>query len=230
MLPLSKKDAQPHARSLLANILPETLLLTLPAIYFVGPVFLMKTIPLIESPLKTTWIYMCLNALLQSFVLCHLWKWSKGLDNIKETKFINSKNWLKGSMSVIMCWLVLHYVCILFGAPFFASIFETTTWAMLATTLFLVPGLCILGTDHHLYLRVIIGGLYENQTERFMYFLSLCMAICSWISPIVIPLDWDRPWQKWPIPCIVGVVIGYSIGVFMSLIVTIRERKTAKLN
>jgi phosphatidylinositol glycan class F len=27
----------------------------------------------------------------------------------------------------------------------------------------------------------------------------------------VIPLDWDRPWQLWPIPCVLGAVGGYAL-------------------
>ena len=30
---------------------------------------------------------------------------------------------------------------------------------------------------------------------------------------MVIPLDWDRPWQKWPIPCVAGAVAGFGVGV-----------------
>lgn len=27
-----------------------------------------------------------------------------------------------------------------------------------------------------------------------------------------IPLDWDRPWQVWPISCVVGAAVGYAAG------------------
>jgi len=28
----------------------------------------------------------------------------------------------------------------------------------------------------------------------------------------VIPLDWNKPYQIWPIPCILGAVIGNLVG------------------
>jgi len=33
-------------------------------------------------------------------------------------------------------------------------------------------------------------------------FLVTC--ICTWMGAIAVPLDWDRPWQKWPIPCLLS--------------------------
>ncbi|CAR24859.1 mannose-ethanolamine phosphotransferase GPI11 [Lachancea thermotolerans CBS 6340] len=42
------------------------------------------------------------------------------------------------------------------------------------------------------------------------YFISI--AIGCWISCIVIPLDWDRDWQQWPTPLIVGAYAGAFVG------------------
>ncbi|AET38697.1 mannose-ethanolamine phosphotransferase GPI11 Ecym_3198 [Eremothecium cymbalariae DBVPG len=49
------------------------------------------------------------------------------------------------------------------------------------------------------------------------YFISI--AIGCWISCVVIPLDWDRPWQAWPTPIVIGGYIGaffgYTFGSFL---------------
>ncbi|CCH58094.1 hypothetical protein TBLA_0A02940 [Henningerozyma blattae CBS 6284] len=49
------------------------------------------------------------------------------------------------------------------------------------------------------------------------YFIVILFG--SWISCIVIPLDWDRDWQRWPVPIIigsyVGAFLGYSIGSYV---------------
>ncbi|KFY64418.1 hypothetical protein V497_01704 [Pseudogymnoascus sp. VKM F-4516 (FW-969)] len=34
----------------------------------------------------------------------------------------------------------------------------------------------------------------------------------AWIGAIPIPLDWDRPWQAWPITVAVGAYVGWGIG------------------
>ncbi|GAB1868094.1 hypothetical protein CAJAP_09173 [Camponotus japonicus] len=40
----------------------------------------------------------------------------------------------------------------------------------------------------------------------------------TWLGAIVNPLDWDRPWQAWPIPCIIGALLGYLIAHFVILL------------
>ncbi|EDO18874.1 hypothetical protein Kpol_1023p43 [Vanderwaltozyma polyspora DSM 70294] len=49
-----------------------------------------------------------------------------------------------------------------------------------------------------------------------IYFIFIVLG--GWISCVVIPLDWDREWQAWPIPVIVGsylgAFVGYSISAF----------------
>ncbi|CUS23736.1 LAQU0S11e03092g1_1 [Lachancea quebecensis] len=42
------------------------------------------------------------------------------------------------------------------------------------------------------------------------YYISI--AIGCWVSCIVIPLDWDRDWQQWPTPLIVGAYTGAFVG------------------
>lgn len=49
------------------------------------------------------------------------------------------------------------------------------------------------------------------------YFIAI--VIGGWLSCVVIPLDWDRDWQAWPIPVVVGsylgAFVGYSIGAYI---------------
>ena len=38
-------------------------------------------------------------------------------------------------------------------------------------------------------------------------------SLGAWCGAMVIPLDWDRPWQKWPVPCVAGAVAGSGWGL-----------------
>ncbi|KAH8027608.1 hypothetical protein HPB51_007158 [Rhipicephalus microplus] len=29
----------------------------------------------------------------------------------------------------------------------------------------------------------------------------------AWIGAVALVLDWDRPWQQWPTPCVVGSLL-----------------------
>jgi len=49
----------------------------------------------------------------------------------------------------------------------------------------------------------------------------------AWLGSIVIPLDWDRPWQAWPVPCVLGAFLFYSIGAVVGLVVSIVMRQRA---
>ena len=33
-----------------------------------------------------------------------------------------------------------------------------------------------------------------------------------------IPLDWERPWQVWPVSCVCGVAIGYAAGLTIGVL------------
>lgn len=44
------------------------------------------------------------------------------------------------------------------------------------------------------------------------------VLFCTWLSAFVLPLDWNRPWQAWPIPCVIGALIGYFVAHFITFI------------
>ena len=44
-----------------------------------------------------------------------------------------------------------------------------------------------------------------------MYFSKFILT-----GALVIPLDWDRWWQEWPIPSCFGALIGFLIGALIS--------------
>jgi len=51
-------------------------------------------------------------------------------------------------------------------------------------------------------------SLFENSLLLQMQF---CCLGC-WCGAFPIPLDWDRPWQAWPISCVYGALLGYAVG------------------
>jgi phosphatidylinositol glycan class F len=44
------------------------------------------------------------------------------------------------------------------------------------------------------------------------YIQGLSPLVGAWLGAVVIPLDWERPWQQWPISCVLGAVVGQAIG------------------
>ena len=63
----------------------------------------------------------------------------------------------------------------------------------------------------------IVNTLYVNALGAF---------VGAWFGAFPIPLDWDRPWQEWPISCNIGLTLGASLGNCVSLYRNYQLRKT----
>lgn len=51
-----------------------------------------------------------------------------------------------------------------------------------------------------------------------MYSSMIGGMLGSWAACVVIPLDWNRPWQYWPIPNSVGTIAGSILGVIIGFL------------
>lgn len=88
-------------------------------------------------------------------------------------------------------------IIILFGAPFVQHLFLTWLLALHANFLAYPALYSVFNCDFKV-------GLWKK------YFIAILVG--GWISCIVIPLDWDRDWQAWPIPVVVGIYLGAFVG------------------
>ncbi|CAH8599630.1 unnamed protein product [Heterobilharzia americana] len=53
----------------------------------------------------------------------------------------------------------------------------------------------------------------SSKEEKFVAFMGYGCIIGAWLSAGFLILDWDRPWQAWPIPCVVGAFLGVIVGL-----------------
>ncbi|RLU22320.1 hypothetical protein DMN91_004598 [Ooceraea biroi] len=110
---------------------------------------------------------------------------------------------------------------VLFGAPVLTDHEETTMLVITLLTLTFVPTSLHLGVDSALDILV---GAYAQKGNILADALRINIQttiLGTWLGATVIPLDWDRPWQAWPIPCVIGALLGYLIGHFVTLIRTL---------
>ncbi|CEP63746.1 mannose-ethanolamine phosphotransferase GPI11 LALA0_S09e01574g [Lachancea lanzarotensis] len=100
----------------------------------------------------------------------------------------------------VPCMLII----ILLGAPI--SMLLKETWLLAAHCCILT-----LPAVYSIFKCNFKVGIFKK------YFIAV--AIGCWISCVVIPLDWDRDWQNWPTPLVVGAYlgafVGYSIGPYV---------------
>lgn len=124
---------------------------------------------------------------------------------------------------------VVYYIAIiLFGAPVFMHHEETTMLTITLTCLTFVPASLHLGTDTAL--DIIIGTQMQkgNVLVDAVKMNIQITLLGTWLGAIVIPLDWDRPWQAWPIPCVTGALLGYMIAHFITLAKTLPMLRLGK--
>ncbi|KAG5418704.1 GPI11 [Candida metapsilosis] len=130
--------------------------------------------------------------------------------------------------SILVSFLLavpLFATLILLGAPVYKFSFKTLCLALHLSQLIFTP------------LLVLYELQFENFTLLFhqqrIYFTifrhpvlsSVLLSLgCCWLGVIPIPLDWDRPWQQWPITLLVGGYAGGVVGSVLSLVVNIWHR------
>lgn len=75
-----------------------------------------------------------------------------------------------------------------------------------------------LGFDLGRWFRTIVQRKTEGTAEHRLVCGIYSLWAGAWVSSVVIPLDWDRAWQKFPIPNAVGAMLfclSTAIGLFV---------------
>lgn len=116
--------------------------------------------------------------------------------------------------------LVYHITAILFGAPLLTETEGTSVFALLLAVLTATPLLLNFGPTQtaNVFLRFTAYDGSDVHTQICLYTVRITL-LGAWLGATVIPLDWDRPWQKWPIPCCLGAIAGHvAAQVFVLLL------------
>ncbi|CAH3122798.1 unnamed protein product [Porites lobata] len=121
--------------------------------------------------------------------------------------------------------VVFHVIAILFGAPVYEQSEETFCWALFMSHLVSLPACSLLGIQLELVPRIFFSMWSEATPEAYFQCSILCTLIGAWLGAFPIPLDWDRPWQVWPIPCVIGAIVGYIIGLGAAVVMFAMNEK-----
>ncbi|XP_035731956.1 phosphatidylinositol-glycan biosynthesis class F protein-like [Vespa mandarinia] len=142
------------------------------------------------------------------------------------TKYI--KEGFKFLITSIILSIIYYFLIVMFGAPVFNQHEETTMLTIILTCLTFVPA------SLHLGVNTAVNILTGRETQKDNIFINAANIVIkttllgTWTGAIVIPLDWDRPWQVWPIPCVTGALLGYTIAHFIILFKTLPTLKQSK--
>ena len=128
-----------------------------------------------------------------------------------DATYLLRSDWSYRLYSVIFSFLagfvVFYFLSVLFGGKLVSS--PSAVWAVVQSAFCAVP------LSFHFYdpprhdksRSTLLGKQYEALLVP-----AVSSVLGSYFGCCVIPLDWNEPWQTWPIPGIAGCVIGALLG------------------
>jgi len=112
----------------------------------------------------------------------------------------------------------MHILFVLFGAPLSIASTKTALLSSHISALTFVPMSCVVGFRGEAWSRLLSRGVPLSHGELVAYIPAAGALIGVWVGAFPIPLDWDRPWQAWPITCAVGGTVGHGVGLLAACI------------
>ncbi|KAJ3995388.1 GPI biosynthesis protein family Pig-F-domain-containing protein [Lentinula boryana] len=127
--------------------------------------------------------------------------------------------------------LLIHAIVVLLGAPLLSHVPQTYLLSLIVAVLTVVPpaytfGIPSLSSDAESlltrlkWIRMFAEFRIYNPIERAMVYPAVGAVLGSWLGTIPIALDWDRPWQAWPLTPVYGALAGYIIASLAALTVS----------
>ncbi|XP_009783858.1 glycosylphosphatidylinositol anchor biosynthesis protein 11 isoform X2 [Nicotiana sylvestris] len=104
------------------------------------------------------------------------------------------------------------------GAPVGFEYFpKTLNWSLLMSLLTFVPAACVFGSSWTDWHRVFAKTKTNGSTDCMICLPAHGAVIGAWFGAWPMPLDWESPWQEWPICVTYGAIAGYLVGLLASL-------------
>ncbi|CRG86046.1 Glycosylphosphatidylinositol anchor biosynthesis protein 11 [Talaromyces islandicus] len=103
---------------------------------------------------------------------------------------------------------VLALLLVLFGAPFTTHNAHTLLCAAHMGLLSVTPLVYVHGVDGTVWKQV---WAFQRPADA-VWGGALGVCVGAWLGAVPIPLDWDRPWQAFPITVLTGAYLGYAVG------------------
>ncbi|XP_030024826.2 phosphatidylinositol-glycan biosynthesis class F protein [Manduca sexta] len=106
---------------------------------------------------------------------------------------------------------------ILFGAPVLDCHEETLMLSTLLTLLTAFPLVLHCGVESSMQLMFGVKTYSKDTIVEMLINNAVMTVFGAWMGAVVIPLDWNTPWQQWPIPCYLGAIGVYVLANVMAV-------------
>ncbi|WVZ55295.1 hypothetical protein U9M48_005971 [Paspalum notatum var. saurae] len=129
---------------------------------------------------------------------------------------------VRGLIGLPIGALLNAFGAIVLGAPVGIKYWMVTIyWSLLMSLFTFVPAACVFGASKIDWQNVLSHSIYFTPTEVDNYMISApChgAVLGAWLGAWPMPLDWERPWQEWPICVTYGAIAGRLVGMAVSLV------------
>ncbi|KAK1422422.1 hypothetical protein QVD17_25529 [Tagetes erecta] len=133
----------------------------------------------------------------------------------------NQSSYLKavarGLLGVPVGAVVNALGAIALGAPVgIRSFSRTLSWSLLMSAFTSVPAASVYGSSWDDWHRIFAHTKPIGFVDYMICIPAHGAVIGAWFGAWPMPLDWERPWQEWPICVTYGAIIGYLVGMLAS--------------
>lgn len=144
---------------------------------------------------------------------------SKVVSITKKQNTENNALLLTGSiLASLLLSIPVFITVILFGAPLSSHVYETFLLSIHLSILIFYPLLVLYKMDTDKFSLIFqLDHIYRVIFSNQILLSSFFSLIGCWLGVLPIPLDWDRPWQQWPITLLTGAYIGSFSGGLISI-------------
>ncbi|KAJ0076096.1 hypothetical protein Patl1_34812 [Pistacia atlantica] len=134
---------------------------------------------------------------------------------------------VRGLLGLPVGALVNALGAIALGAPVGIQYMTNTfDWSLLMSLFTFVPAASVYGSSWEDWRRIFAHTKPNGSVDYMICLPAHGAVIGAWFGAWPMPLDWERPWQEWPICVSYGAMAGYLIGMVASFgFVLIRGRQ-----
>ncbi|KAK9678557.1 hypothetical protein RND81_11G219200 [Saponaria officinalis] len=131
----------------------------------------------------------------------------------------------RGVLGHVAGALLVATVAVSLGAPVGTKyLWRTTYWSLLMSLLTFAPAAAIFGSSWVDWQRVFANTRPAGPVDYMVCLPAHGAVLGAWFGAWPMPLDWERPWQEWPVCVTYGAIIGYTLGMISSIILVFFSR------
>ncbi|GMH17527.1 hypothetical protein Nepgr_019368 [Nepenthes gracilis] len=137
-------------------------------------------------------------------------------DNSAECSYLKAVG--RGILGLPAGALVIALGGIALGAPIGTRyLLGTINWSLLMSLFTFAPAAAVFGSSWADWRRIFANTRPVGSVDYMLCLPAHGAVIGSWFGAWPMPLDWERPWQEWPVCVTYGGLAGYVVGMVASL-------------